>query len=986
MQSNRQVNQLDTPLPDSALGGIAGSHSYSALIILLLSSILCVFSVSCNRGNSQPGRTAGKTATQSPVKVDTATQGKTMDELLHDFDLQTGKKRVSSANKILGILFRAELTDSLLTFTSQTQIDSMKLWVWYGAAEHYYDTQNYAEGLRYAKRALPLARRGHNLSIQGDCEHITSLLYFRLSDYARAVEHARKGLDIERQMGDKSRISSTLNTLAGICLVAKQWDDGEHYIKEAIRYSTELKDSNRLAIQYGMASELCHSMGKEQQALDYARLAYNMDSSRGNKAKVGIRLSQMAAAEMSLERYGDAEQHLRQAMLLLAKAGNETSLAICNNQMGELLNRRGAHTEAAQYFKQACSTFVRQKDLYNESRAQIGLYNALIDTSPRKAADHLRRYAFLKDSIYRRNTEQAISQYNVSYKTEELTRRQEHERVEKQGILVTGIILVTTLLVVVAALVFMNRARRRNHILLKQLSSLREDFFTNITHEFRTPLTLILGLSRELSEDPENSDTVKEKAQVIGRQGNNLLTLINQLLDISKVKSTVGNAHWRNGNITAYITMIIESYRDYANSRNIVLHFIPREAVVMDFVPDYMNKIMNNLLSNSLKFTPPSGRVGAAMWREGDRLLLDVSDTGRGMDKDTLSHIFEPFFQAETDTHNIGTGIGLALVKQIIDSLKGSISVESTPGKGTIFHISLPIHNNVRQKVDADATSSPTLPQTNEKLEDKEGNDNDCRILIIEDNLDVAAYMGSQLSSREHYAITYATNGREGLEKAQQLVPDLIITDLMMPEMDGLEVCRQVRANDIINHIPIIVVTAKNSEEERIKGLEAGADAYLIKPFNAEELRIRVAKLLDSRRMLRKKFASGMNKDKENDNEGTPLTDAEVRFLTKVTDIVYTQLNSNKATGVSLVASMMCMSNSQFYRKMVAVTGQTPVAYIQRVKIKKAMKLLDEDRKISFAEVADQCGFDVYPNFVRAFKNVCGMTPSEYRKRQEAVL
>ena len=944
---------------------------------LSLILIFCLALASCDRSGSgscqQP---------QPAVVTDTATHGKTMEQLLDEYGTQTGKQRLATANRIFGILYRMEFTDSLLKACRQTPPDSLNLTVWYWASEYFFSTQDYDKGLRYGKQAVPLARHNHNLTLRSDCEHTTGLLYFRLSDYVHAIEHLRTSLEISRKIDDKSRISSSLNSLAAISLVAKQLNNGEKYISEALSYSRQLNDSARMAIQYGMASEIHHTMGNDRQALNDARQAYVIDSVRGNKAKIGIRLSQMAAAEQSLGRYAEAEAHVRKAMPLLALSGNNTSLAVCQNQMGELLNHKKAHNEAARHFAQAAKTFAQLKDKYNESRAQIGLFEAMKDNNPREAALHLRRYSLLKDSIYQHNLEQAVSQFNVKYKTEELAHQRNQDRLEKRNSLIVGLVLVGLLLLVIAWLLYTSRARSRHNRLMKKMSQMRERFFTNITHEFRTPLTLIIGLSDDLANDEECSASTKKKALTIHRQGNNLLHLINQLLDVAKIKSETGNANWRNGDVTAYLQMIVDGYNDYARSRNIDLHFIAKDTVVMDFVPDYVNKIMNNLLSNSMKFTPEYGKVGVTLWREGTSLRIDVVDNGKGMDKETTAHIFEPFYQAETDTQNIGTGIGLALVKQLVDKLEGTISAESRTGRGTLFQIALPIHQNIRQKEEWQPDTAPVVPPQPQTVTTDSGTaGNECRILIIEDNPDVAAYISSRLAGQ--YAIFYAANGREGLEKSQSLVPDLIITDLMMPETDGLEVCRQVRANEVTNHIPIIVITAKITEEERLKGLEAGADAYLTKPFNAEELRIRVSKLLESRRLLQKKYSQLMSQDKDNADDSEQPCEADLRFLIKVSDIVFTQLNGNHETSVPLIASMMCMSNSQFYRKMVAVTGSTPVAYIQRVKIKRAMKILDEDDKISMAEVATRCGFDVYPNFVRAFKNVSGITPTEYRKKKD---
>ena len=641
--------------------------------------------------------------TESNKNIGISEEGEAMSLLLRDYDQKSGKEHIGIADRIFERLFKEEITESRITATTRTPADSMDMLVWYWAGEYFWETQDYNEGLRYACKALPLTYRLGDQLLQGDCEQLVGLFYFRQSDYIHAIEHTRKSLAIDRQIGDNSRISSSLNTLA-----------------------------------------------------------------------------------------------------------------------------------------------------------------------------------------------------------------------------------------------------------------------------------VILGLSHDL-QNPEVTD-VGGKAQTIERQGEGLLALINQLLDISKIKSAMGNADWKNGNITAHLTMIIETYRDYSRSRNIDLQLFVKETVEMDFVPDYVNKVMNNLLSNAFKFTPEYGKVSVVARREGDRFFIDVSDTGEGMDKEALIHVFEPFYQGESETQNIGTGVGLALVKQIIDAVKGTITAESTVGRGTTFHISVPIRNGAGRRIDtASATNMPLLPETGTVLTDSEGEDNQYRLLVIEDNHDIAAYIGSQFADR--YAVYYANDGKDGLTKALDLVPDLIITDLMMPGMDGLEVCRQIRGNEIIDHIPIIVVTAKITEEERIKGLEAGADAYLAKPFNADELRTRVEKLLEGRQMLREKYAQMMMAHQDDEEKKAMQENATaIRFLAKVSDAIYLQLNRGKEIEISQIASAMCMSDRQFYRKINALTNSTPTVYIQRVKIKKAKSLLDRNPQMSFGEIAEKCGFNDYSNFVRAFKNVCGVTPTEYRR------
>lgn len=300
-----------------------------------------------------------------------------MSQLLQDYEQQKGAERIASANQILDLVYQTEITDEHLVATSRTPSDSLEMMVWYWAGEYFYDTQDYNQSLRCTRHALPFVYRVGDFKLQSDCEHLIGLDYFRISDYARAVEYVRRSLALSRKIGDENRISSSLNTLAGICLASKQFEDAERYVLEAITNSTAARDSSRMAIQYGMASEIYHSMNKQQLALDYAQRAYNLDALRGNTNRIGTRLSQIAAAQIALGQYTEAERSLSSAIPILTEVGNERSLSICRNQMGELLNLRGAYAEAERNFKQAAEVFAAQNDMYNESRARKGLYEAM---------------------------------------------------------------------------------------------------------------------------------------------------------------------------------------------------------------------------------------------------------------------------------------------------------------------------------------------------------------------------------------------------------------------------------------------------------------------------------------------------------------------------------------------------------------------------------------------------------------------------------
>lgn len=819
--------------------------------------------------------------------------------------------------------------------------------------------------------------------------------YRRMGVFDVAQEYHYRAWVLSEECSDttftakKNRVVS-LNGLGNIYMTLGNYERADSAFRLALKGEQQLKSAIGQAINYANIGSIFESRGQIDSAWVYYGYSMHYNKEAGSTLGISLSHTNFGSLYEKAGEYSKATEEYETAYQLMKASKDEWHALNSLIALAGVYQASGNGTKAMEYLNKAKPIAEKIKSpehlaeiytLYYRHHKRMGDYRMALSSYEQASA--------MQDSILNmekvnhiQNTSLNIERNRQAREMDEAQQKLVQERTTRHvGFSVLGLVLLV-LAGTVTMLLYTNRLRHHNHQALKRLSAIRENFFTNITHEFRTPLTVILGLIRELQDTDKGE--VREKAQTIERQGKNLLSLINQLLDISKIKADVGNPDWRNGNIMAHLAMIIETYRDYARSRNVDLQFLAKEDVEMDFVPSYVNKVMNNLLSNAFKFTPEYGKVSVTVWSVDKNLFIDVVDTGKGMDKETLNHLFEPFYQAENNAQNIGTGVGLALVKQIIDAVKGTITVESETGKGTTFHISMPIRNESKQKVDSKTIdNTPLLPESKTTLVDSESEDNQCRLLVIEDNQDIAAYIGSQFA--DGYAISYATNGKEGMEKALDLVPDLIITDLMMPVMNGLEVCRQVHNNEIINHIPIIIVTAKITEEERIEGLEAGADAYIAKPFNADELRIRVEQLLDNRRLMREKFAlmKSTHLDGEKEN-ATQRSAADLRFLAKVSDAIYLQLYRGKDVDVSQIASAMCMSSRQFYRKINALTNSTPTAYIQRVKIKRAKSMLDADAQMSFGEIAERCGFNDYSNFVRTFKNTYGVTPTEYRRGNAA--
>ena len=571
--------------------------------------------------------------------------------------------------------------------------------------------------------------------------------------------------------------------------------------------------------------------------------------------------------------------------------------------------------------------------------------------------------------------------------------RLEHERTMRYvGFIVSGVVLLT-LGGLLAVVLYTSRLRQRSHQALKKLSAMRESFFTNITHEFRTPLTIIHSAAGEVMRLAPPDSEIHSDAAAIVRSEQGLLRLINQILDIAKMTAgaSMQQPAWKHGDVVPLIRSIAESHATIAATAGITLAFEPQEKqVLMDYVGDYVQKIVQNLLSNAIKFTAPGGEIHLSTSTDGRNFVLRVSDTGIGFTPEQKEHIFKPFYQVSNDTQGIGTGIGLSLVSLSVEKMKGTIEVHSAPGEGSVFTVILPIvaKGEVISKYEPDPVPEPLpVAEAGEAAIELTADDGDVdasdgtHVLIVEDTPEVARYMKRQFPADAGYRFHFAADGEEALEKARQLVPDLIITDVMMPRMDGFELCRRVRADELICHVPVIMVTARATHEDRLQGLQAGADAYLEKPFHADELTLRAAKLLEQRELLRRKYSEAVASGGE--VQSAVQSEGDKAFIEKVTDAVRTAISSGKGRiDYDALAYALCLSRAQLNRKVKAVTGCTTTDFILQIRIAMAKQYLDCSN-LSIWEIALRCGMDSDSYFCTLFKKCTGMTPLQYKNREK---
>jgi signal transduction histidine kinase/DNA-binding response OmpR family regulator/ligand-binding sensor domain-containing protein len=515
---------------------------------------------------------------------------------------------------------------------------------------------------------------------------------------------------------------------------------------------------------------------------------------------------------------------------------------------------------------------------------------------------------------------------------------------------------------------------------LRELDEFKNRFFTNITHEFRTPLTVILGTSDQL--ETKAGQPLQGKLGLIRRNGEHLLRLINQILDLSKLESDTLRINYVQGDIIPFLRYIAESLQSLAENQGVGLYTdMDTQGLVMDYDPERLLQIVYNLLSNAIKFTPAGGEVRMQAVVLEKRLKLRVSDTGIGLAEEDLPYIFDRYYQAKhTRENNMGgTGIGLALTRELVETMGGSIQVKSAPGQGTTFTLLLPITQQA-------TVTAPPLIQPLGRTEKPPAPNGQAastahQILLVEDNPDVAEYLRDCL--RPHYQLDFAPNGRIGIEKALESVPDLIVSDVMMPEKDGFEVCESLKNDLRTSHIPIVLLTAKAEVEHRIAGLQRGADAYLAKPFHEAELRATLDNLIELRRKLQLKFQQERPQSVEGSKppvQPPSATEAiEEAFLQKVRDIIQTHLDDTAFT-VEALSQQLSMSPRQLHRKLTALTDQTPSAIIRDTRLAKAKSMLETTDK-NVSEVAYATGFDDPKYFSRVFKKAYGLPPSKVGRR-----
>ena len=536
--------------------------------------------------------------------------------------------------------------------------------------------------------------------------------------------------------------------------------------------------------------------------------------------------------------------------------------------------------------------------------------------------------------------------------------------------------------------------RLQQHIHAEEMADAKLRFFMNISHEIRTPMTLIVAPLQSLikqDDDPHRRGVY----ETIRRNAERILGLINQMMDLRKIDKGQMQLHMRDTNLVSFINDIYTLFAQQAKNKNILFHFDCDQERIMAWIDrGNFDKIIINILSNAFKFTPTGGEIRITLTTNEKEASISIFDNGEKIPEDKLERIFERFYQTPSSANdrNIGTGIGLDLTRSLVELHHGSIEARNNAdGPGCEFTVTIPLGNEhltpeemVTNEVEEEETTESIIEEEMQQEEEEVATSTDLpkvgrrqKIVVVEDDSEIRSYLTEALS--EDYDITDCSNGKEGLAAVLKTMPDLVISDIMMPEMDGTTLCSKIKTNNATNHIPVILLTAKSREEDQLEGLETGADAYIVKPFNMDILRRTIVNLIHSHHTLQLKF--GRNDQLEELVEDIKMKSPDEKLLERVMVAINHNLN-NADLSVDRIADEVGISRVHLHRKMKELTGQTPHDFIRNIRMKKAASLLSAG-DMNVSEVMYACGFSNAASFSTVFKKMYGMSPREYMNEHQ---
>lgn len=859
--------------------------------------------------------------------------------------------------------------------------------------------------IRLGEAALDWAKKNDLLEVQAQVLNMMCLAAQTLNQLDRALEYILEATEVAKKQGDKHRIAVSYYTTGSVYEYLEEEETAKKYLLQALELFQDLGDDYRAAVVYQGLSVVT----PPAEAVEYARKGLEGMRKTSDLQGQGMALWTMGASYLLLNQSEEGYKYLQEAYDLFTEIDYADGLSNVAALLGKELAQKGNLAEAKIKLLQADSLArnIGADDILGVVYQGWSLYYGGLGEL-KKAGNYLDSALIVKDTLFSREKADFLLMNEAELNTQEVKAQNAEQalELEQSRRLKNAILLGALLVIAVLILIFQfyrNRLQKKRQAAeldlqrkkaeadkLMELDALKSSFFANISHEFRTPLSLILGPIHHAEEKFPASEMVDSNEevpismrhlQVMKRNALRLNNLINQLLDLAKLEGGDMKLQVQKGAIIKLLRNLVFSFESLAERKRILYQTeFPEEIPTAYFDADKLEKMVINLLSNAFKFTPEKGTISVVVQPKNGHLRIRISDTGKGIPTKDVDKIFNRFYQV-SDTDHQGTGIGLSLVKELVDLHKGNIMLESVEGEGSTFILSIPIAASYYEKtemkkdapIEIGTFAADTLLAMEEgaeantvmKVEDYEKP----IALIVEDNPDLRSFISESISIQ--YRVITANDGQDGLDMAIDKVPDVIISDVMMPRMDGFALSKALRQNEKTSHIPIILLTAKAGQDHKIEGLETGVDDYLTKPFDRSELLVRMQNLIEQRKRLRKKYLSALD-IKVPANE---LSSMDERFVRDVFQRVNENLGNEFYT-VEELAKSVGFSRSQLHRKMKALLEKSPNEFIRDVRLAHAKELL-ANKTATVSEIAFQVGYSNLSYFSKSFKTLYGKTPSE---------
>ena len=817
----------------------------------------------------------------------------------------------------------------------------------------YYLSENPNSSIKYGQTAKAIAQKTNNHKVVIRSYAIIGEAYQKQNKIKEGIAAYLKGLEISEKHNEKS-LSGTLYNGIGTCyFYLNDLKKAEFYLKQAANAKKEANDykyyafisANIAAIQIAN-----RSFGESIKTLKEAEKTLLKNKQYESVATV---YNSLGAAYQSVKP-DSCIYYYEKSLSFSAMNKDYLNMMSVYQNIGDYYLSQKNYTKAMQYMKSAIAT----NNLRPEDEYKARLFERISDLYD-SIKDFKNAYHYKKLEVETRQRllavakQKEIEELEIKYQSEKKEKQiQQHKHeIEKARNQQIVLIFSSISLFLIAGIITYILFQRKK--LARKLEQEKLKLFENIVHEIKTPLTLIDGPIQIMKQNPDLS--YLHELGMMERNSKKLMHLVDELLDTSKLKKGSFQLHYTTGSIDDFIETIVSSFINEAKTKEIEIINIPSNTEKnYSFPSNALEKIVSNLIGNAIKYCPEKSKIEVISQINGNQFSVKVSDTGTGIPKAEQKKVFQRFFRGKDTSQLNGTGIGLSLVKELVELAQGTIELQSN-SEGTTFLVALPINE---PDINVHAIK----------------NENNPILLLVEDDADTAAFSISVLKG--NFQIVHAKNGKQAMDLINENLPDIVLSDVMMPEKDGMELLQEIRSNELTNHLPVVLFSAKASIESRLEGLQKGADAYISKPFSPEELKLTITNIFTTVQRNRESYNESIQSEKTFEER----IKSENAYVNKVIENIIRNIDNNDYS-VNELSSDMHVSRSQLHRKLVSLTGFSTTGFINMIRLEKAKDLLS-NKEGNITEIAYKCGFSSQSYFTKSFTEYFQKSPSQFLKDQ----